>query len=79
MARHASTYRQARRQAWLAQKPVDHENAPMDWIAFNYATKEQSKKQGYGSAPTVRVWADSERSKYVPHIGAKQRAKGASK
>lgn len=76
MARSASTYRQARRAEWLETKPRDIDGAPMSWFEFNYAIKEQAKKQGYGSAPTIRVWPEPARSKYVPHIGAKQRAKG---
>jgi len=79
MARHASTYRQARRAEWLNTSPINPDGTPMDWIDFNYATAEQAKKQGYGSKPTTRLYLSPARSKYIPHTGAKQRAKGAAK
>lgn len=76
MARHASTYRQARREAW---KLTD-----LSWVEVNGALKRgQNKRLGYASFGPVRadyiggIDALKGQSKYMPHIGAKQRAKGA--
>jgi len=75
MARHASTYRQARRQAW---KETD-----LPWIEFNgpsTAGAQQHRWKLYGSyVETVSgpveeryIGSPASRSKYIPHIGAKQ-------
>ena len=78
MARHASTYRQARRAAWKL--------SDLSWPEANDEIK--SKVYSLWASTTfgpVRseyaggIDAANRRSKYMPHIGKKQRAKGAAK
>jgi hypothetical protein len=72
MARHASTYRQARRQAWLNNSPT------MTWAEFNaMLVGTHGGNYTYGEPGMARYVSKPDRSKYVPHIGAKQRVKGA--
>ena len=83
MARHASTYRQARREAWKGANLLN--STQQTWISFNHseillATVKDAKRFG----PVRGDYAGGAhflagRSKYMPHIGAKQRAKGAAR
>ncbi len=74
MARHASTYRQARRKAW--------KESPLTWEEFNTATKLTFKGK-----PDVLIGNIEHRhtpfvpkpNKYIPHTGAKQKAKAMKK
>jgi hypothetical protein len=89
MARHASNYRQARREAWRALNK-EGLNGFVPWANFN-------SKAGYGIGTRPATRGDvilrnkfgavidrfprqpvQGRSRYMPHIGAKQRAKGAA-
>lgn len=75
MARHASTYRQARRAAWREESPAS------SWADFNTRHKADGYRIGRVNARPPMDWPYGARpkpSKYMPHIGAKQRAKGAS-
>lgn len=89
MARHASNYRQARRAAWKALNKTNP-NGPMPWGTFNAkagydigtlpATRgDVTVRNKFGAIvdrhPRQPVQG---RSKYMPHIGAKQLAKAAS-
>lgn len=69
MARNASTYRQARRAAWLADEHA------RTWREFN-----SNFVGGYDikalREPVGSHFNRHDRSKYMPHIGAKRRAKG---
>lgn len=74
MARQASTYRQARRAAWISNSPN------MTWAEFNaMPVGTYGGNYTYGIPKMGRYASNPDRSKYMPHIGAKQRAKGASK
>lgn len=74
MARHASTYRQARRELFAAIRRAGGE---MTWEQANAQMKEGPNDRRYGPVRSEYVGAALDRSKYIPHIGAKQRAKGA--
>jgi len=74
MARHASTYRQARREVYAAMKRA---GSTMTWEDANAEMKEGPMDRRFGPIRTTRLMLNPDRSKYVPHIGAKQRAKGA--
>lgn len=85
MARLASNYRQARREAWRALNK-EGVNGFVPWPMFN-----SQAGYGIGSRPATRGdvmvhhrgmlvsrtprQPDAGRSKYMPHIGAKQRSK----
>lgn len=76
MARLASNYRQARRAAWKALNK-EGVNGFVPWTNFN-------SKAGYGIGTKRSEYAGGAhflggRSKYMPHIGKKQRAKGAAR
>ena len=76
MARNASNYRPARRGAWKGLNKVNP-NGPMPWSSFN-------TKAGYNIGSLVRGYHGGThflggRSKYMPHIGKKQRAKGLAR
>jgi hypothetical protein len=75
MARHASTYRQARRQWW--------KESDMNWKDANQTLKENQigVMEGKRFGPVRSTYTPSipKPSKYEPHIGAKQRAKGQGK
>lgn len=75
MARHASTYRQARREVYAA---IRRSGSDMTWEEANARMKDGSLER-FGPTPSQRIWPEPSRSKYVPHIGAKQRAKNAYK
>lgn len=71
MARHASTYRQARRNEWL------NSGSGMSWAEYNAVRKAEYGSKFYGPIRSAYIGTTPDRSKYMPHIGAKQRAKGA--
>lgn len=78
MARHASTYRQARRAVW---KLTD-----LTWPEANAEMKGNQHRHSEGKrfGPVRADYAGGAhflggRSKYMPHVGAKQRAKGAAR
>lgn len=78
MARHASTYRQYRRDRWAELRMS---GSTLSWGQFNkqfvgeYDIKvlRDQQPEPWWSAASSRPAP----SKYVPHIGAKQRAKGS--
>jgi hypothetical protein len=78
--RNAQNYRAARRAAWKALKKTDP-NGRMPWENYNSPAGYQ-----IGPPPTKyranirRNWYGTPiKPKYMPHIGAKQRAKAALK
>jgi hypothetical protein len=80
MARHASTYRQYRRMRWAEYRMS---GSPLSWADYNKqfagaydikAIREQSPQPWWHQASSRPA-----PSKYVPHIGAKQRAKTAGR
>lgn len=75
MARHASTYRQARREAYFSD-PQNYNS--ISWREFN-DTRANEPGFGVGSKEIIFASPFQSRSKYIPHTGAKQRAKGAAK
>jgi hypothetical protein len=78
MARHASTYRQARRHIW---RNAYYDHAPgelLTWDQFNQANKIKIKGKPdilIGNVRSEYTPYAPQPNKYVPHIGAKQRAK----
>lgn len=73
MARHASTYRQARRAVWKL--------TGLSWHDANTQMKVGSL-DGLRFGPVRYHFGGPvfhDRSKYMPHIGKKQRAKGAAR
>lgn len=82
MARHASTYRQARRAAWQAKQLVGWDgDTPLSWEHYNRYAKGEAAPgddKRFGPIGAKRSFAPAGRSKYMPHIGNKQRAKGAA-
>lgn len=81
MARHASTYRQARREAWVAHKATNP-GISLSWEEYNQYAKLKIKGHAdivIGTRKSAYVSSTPKPSKYVPHIGAKQREKGAAK
>jgi hypothetical protein len=72
MARHASTYRQARRAEFAKYKA---NGGIMAWREFN-SIPSGIDPWHLGSRGKY-IGSPADRSKYVPHICAKQRAKGA--
>lgn len=76
MARHASTYRQARRAEY---REAVANGLTISWAQFNFPSKTPAGKVGwysYGSARNPgRIDMSPQPNKYIPHIGAKQRAK----
>ncbi len=70
MARNASTYRQARRAAW--------KESSLTWEEFNEATKIKSNGKPdvlTGNIASRHAPFTPQPNKYIPHIGAKQKAK----
>lgn len=88
MARNASNYRQARRAAWRALNK-EGVNDFVTWENFNAKAGYGIGTKPSGRADVLVRGRFGEliarlpgrpaagRSKYMPHIGAKQRAKGA--
>lgn len=74
MARHASTYRQYRRDRWAELRMS---GSTLSWGQFNKQFAGEYGIVGNGQTQAKYVGTPAARSKYVPHIGAKQRAKGA--
>jgi len=70
--RDASTYRTERREEWKAVKA--NSPVPYPWAHFN----TPAPKYQLGTLRAPMVAAHVARSKYMPHIGNKQRAKGAA-
>lgn len=89
MARHASNYRQARRAAWK-EINATNPNGPMPWASFNteddygIGTKPGTRgewlvRNRYGAlVKRVPRQPEQGRSRYVPHVGKKQRAKATA-
>lgn len=82
MARHASTYRQARREAWKQHNAVAE--VEMTWPEANQIIKGGARAVAARFGPVRTEYAGGAhflggRSKYMPHIGKKQRAKGAAR
>lgn len=71
MARHASTYRQARREVFAA---IRRAGSDMTWEEANAKMKEGALER-FGPVRSDYIGVPPARSKYMPHIGAKQRAK----
>lgn len=78
MTRPNESYRSSRRNNWCVRKAMDKAlgDAPETWAAFN----ARFVRHGFG----IKVWSNDRvsrahvaRSKYMPHIGKKQREKGA--
>lgn len=79
MARHASTYRRARRMAWQANNAMSQQKE--SWSSYNAKEVAWNKADAhyFGPVQSRYVGARAARSKYMPHIGAKQRAKGLAR
>ncbi|UXN73400.1 hypothetical protein N8D56_21375 [Devosia sp. A8/3-2] len=79
MARHASTYRQARRAEY---RSLVANGFDATWQDYNGPKRvaNANVKVGLRTAQLIDM-ADRNpaRSKYMPHIGAKQRAKGLAR
>ncbi len=79
MTRPASSYRGARRNEWRSYRRLYRgiSGSFQTWVEFNSVDHSLAKYR-VGTALANRDWPKPGRSKYMPHIGAKQRAKGTA-
>lgn len=79
MTRHSSTYRKARRAEWKAHNGLDPEK--LTWAKANERIKgwRQDGHLKFGNLRSRRAPFTGDRSKYMPHIGAKEQDRHALK